>query len=156
MPTPERLEKLERAVSQRQDGLIMVVENMQDPHNAMAIVRTCEAFGVGRVFFIFDNFPSINPKKVGKSTSSTANKWVDFETFDSTEACVAKLHEDGYEVVATVLSDKAESLYDADLTGKKIAILIGNETKGLSQTAQDLADRHVMIPMRGMVQSLNV
>ncbi|MBT4857462.1 RNA methyltransferase [Candidatus Uhrbacteria bacterium] len=156
MKTPERIEKIKRAVSNRQTGLTVVIEDMQDPHNAMAVVRTCDALGIQTVHFIAENEKPFNPHKIGKSTSSTARKWVDYKVWDSTKECLEYLKGEGYDLVATMLNDGATSIFETEFSDKKIAVLIGNEREGLSKTAQEMASRHVMIPMRGMVQSLNV
>ena len=156
MKSPERMEKIKRVVSQRQAGLVVVIENMEDPHNAMAIVRTCDAMGVQDVHLIAQNVKPVDPFKVGRSAASTAKKWVDYHHWDSTKECLESLKEQGHTVVATVLSDKATSIYETDLTQENLAILIGNEKEGLSEEAIALSDVHLSIPMRGMVQSLNV
>ncbi len=150
------MEKIEQAVAQRQMGLTVVIEDIQDPHNAMAVVRTCDALGIQDVHFIAENEKPFNPEKIGKSTSSTARKWVDCHTWTSTKECLEHLKGEGYELVATMLSDDATSIFETTFDQKKIALLIGNERDGLSDTARKMADRHVVIPMRGMVQSLNV
>jgi tRNA (guanosine-2'-O-)-methyltransferase len=156
MKTPERMKKIEKAVSQRQTGLTVVIEDMQDPHNAMAVVRTCDALGIQTVHFIAENEKPFDPQKIGKSTSSTARKWVDYKMWSSTKECLEHLKGEGYDLVATLLRDEATSLYETTFDQKKIAVLIGNEREGLSEVAQKMSDRHVIIPMRGMVQSLNV
>ena len=155
MPTERRLAKIDKVVNSRQQG-VLVLEDIYDPHNAIAVFRSCDAFGIQKIYIIFDQQEPFDPKIVGRTTSSSANKWLDFKFFDSAQACIQELHNDGYEVWATVLSDKAESLHEADLTNPKIALMLGNENRGLSETAIKLADRHLIIPMNGMVQSLNL
>lgn len=122
----------------------------------MAVVRTCDALGIQDVHFIAENEKAFDPMKIGKSTSSTARKWVDYHAWASTKECLQQLQGDGYVLVATMVSDDAESIFDVTFDQEKIALLIGNERNGLSKTAAQMADRHVVIPMRGMVQSLNV
>lgn len=155
MPTPERLEKIKRVVSTRQEG-ILVLEDIYDPHNAEAVLRSCDAFAFQKVCFIFDKQKPFNPRKVGKTSSSSANKWLDFEIFKSTKECLESLKSRGYELIATVLQEDSENLYKADLQNPKIALMLGNENRGLSEEATSLADRKIMIPMQGMVQSLNL
>lgn len=151
-----RLRKIEDVVRNRQRDFVLVLEDIHDPHNAEAILRTADAFGVQKVYFIFENQEYYNPAKIGKSTSSSANKWLDFEIFRSTKDCMAKLQQEGYTVVATVLDQNAESLLEFETQDKKIALMLGNEHGGLSAEAIQLADRAIFISMRGMVQSLNV
>lgn len=156
MPTKNRLQKLKIVASNRQPGFIVVLENIHDPHNAAAILRTCEGFGIQEVYFIFDKQKSYNPAKVGKVSSSSANKWLSFKIFRSIKECLRELKKKGYETVATILDKDAENLYEADLTSKKIALLVGNEHAGLSAEALAKAERKLYIPMKGFVQSFNV
>jgi tRNA (guanosine-2'-O-)-methyltransferase len=153
----KRLNKIKKVVSDRQKDFVVVLENIYDPHNAAAIIRTCDGLGIQRVYFIFEEVDSYNPKKIGKLSSSSANKWLDFEIFKSTKRCLNKLKREGYEIYATILDEGAEDLYGVDfLKSNKIAILVGSESMGISQKAIDLADRKIYIPMKGMVQSFNV
>ena len=152
----ERLAKIQKVVSKRQD-LIVVLEDIHDPHNAQAVLRSCDAFGVQKVYFVFDQESRFNPQKVGKLSSSSANKWLDYDFFTSTQDCYSKLKADGYTVVATALNDSAESMFDFDFCQfQKLAIVLGNEHRGLSEFAINNADKTVMIPLFGMVQSLNL
>jgi len=152
----ERLAKIQKVVSKRQD-LIVVLEDIHDPHNAQAVLRSCDAFGVQKIYFIFDKETRFNPQKVGKLSSSSANKWLDYEFFTSAQDCYSKLKADGYTVVATALNDSAESMFDFDFTkNQKLAVVLGNEHRGLSEFAINNADITVMIPLFGMVQSLNL
>ncbi|MFA5021943.1 MAG: RNA methyltransferase [Patescibacteria group bacterium] len=156
MLTKNRLNRIKSVASLRQSGLVLVFEDIHDPHNAAAILRTCDAFGLQQVYFIFEQEKYYNPKKIGKSSSSTANKWLDFQTYKSTKTCLQKLKKDGFTLVATLLNQEAKDIFKAKFNQPKIAILIGNEHRGLSPLAAKMADEKIYIPMRGMVQSLNV
>ncbi len=147
---------MEDVVSQRQQGLVVVLEDIHDPHNAAAVLRTCEGFGVQDVYFIFENQKEFNPRKVGKVSSGSSNKWLDFHISHSTEECLSDLHEKGYTVYATILDDKAQSLYETDFEEKKIALLFGNEHSGITEKAASLSDHTMYIPMRGFIQSFNL
>lgn len=163
------MQKIRTSASRRQEGIV-VLEDIYDPHNAAAVLRSCEAFGIQKVYFIqhhflkvksgagfiFEKGKKFNPKKIGKATSSSANKWLDFEVFDSTKKCFKKLKRQGYSIVATVLDDKAKSIFRTKFTKPKIALCIGNEHAGLSAEAIELSDQRIYIPMRGFVQSLNL
>jgi tRNA (guanosine-2'-O-)-methyltransferase len=155
MPTQRRIQKIQRVASTRQQGIV-VLEDIYDPHNAEAVFRTCDAFGLQHVYLIFEQQEPFNPRQIGKSTSSSANKWLDFTIFDSTAACINHLQEENFEVIATLLDHEAESIFTSSLGTPEIAIMFGNEHRGLSEMALNMADRHVVIPMRGMVQSLNL
>jgi len=139
----------------RQQGVV-VLEDIHDPHNAEAVFRSCDAFGFQRVCLIFDQEEPFDPRRVGKLSSSSANKWLDFDVYSSARECLAELHRDGYEVVATVAAGATEELFAAELTAPRIALMLGNEQRGLSEEAIALADRRVTIPMAGMVRSLNL
>lgn len=151
----KRQAKIKAVMARRQKNLTVVIEDIYDPHNAAAIWRTCEAYGVGKVHLIFDKQDPFDPKKVGKSSSATANKWLDFETYFNTEECLTNLKKQGFKIVATVLNKQAKNLYEFAWP-EKIALLVGNEHSGLSEQAIRLSDYQVYIPMQGMVQSLNL
>ncbi len=150
--TDKRLEKIKRVVSQRQHTLKVVLEDIHDPHNVSAIYRTCDSVGVDKVslLYIEDKFP-----KISKVSSSSANKWVKSERFDSVEECFTSLRNEGFKIYASKLDENAKVLYDLDLT-EKVAIVMGNEHRGISDKVAELADEIFYIPMRGMIQSLNV
>ena len=133
-----------------------MLEDIHDPHNAEAVFRSCDAFGFQRVCLVFDREEPFDPRRVGKLSSSSANKWLDFEVYSSARECLDVLHGEGLEVVATVAEGEAEEVYGADLTAPRIAVMLGNENRGLSPEAVALADRRLTIPMEGMVRSLNL
>ena len=150
--TKKRLEKITRVVNSRQHSLTVVMENIHDPHNVSAIFRTCDAVGIPKVNLVynFETFP-----RIGKKSSASAFKWVDKEKYKSVEECYSELRKDGFKIFASSLSDKSKNLYDLDLT-QKVAIVVGNEHRGVSETSAELADEVFLIPQFGMVQSLNV
>ncbi|MEK7577910.1 MAG: RNA methyltransferase [Patescibacteria group bacterium] len=152
----KRLEKITSVVSKRRNDITVVLEDIHDPHNAAAILRTCDGLGIQNVYFIFEKEKAFNPKRVGKASSSSANKWLDFKIFNSTLSCFKTLKHEGYTIIATALTPTAEGLDNASFTEEKIALLVGNEHAGLSQKAINAADRVIQIPMAGFVQSYNV
>ncbi len=188
MVTPERLAKLQAVGARRQEGVI-VLEDIYDPHNAQAVFRTAEVFGFQRIALIFDKQKAFDPKRVGKLSSSSANKWLDFMIFTSkafkvgqkvhlsekpTESCLQDLKAKGYEIWATVrdpdcersdqdreahdavVNLKADNIYNANLSARRIAIVFGNEHRGLSAEALRLADKLITIPQAGWVESFNL
>ena len=155
MPNMIRVKKIKKIVASRQRDFIVVLQDIHDPHNAAAVLRTAEAFGVSAVYFIFEQEKYYNPKRVGKSSSSSANKWVDITVFRSTQDCVRKLKKLRYKIYATTLEKNVESIFTLKF-GQKVALFFGNEHRGLSEEAIKLADSALLIPMRGMVQSLNI
>ena len=150
--TEERLEKITRVVRSRQFSLNVVLENIHDPHNVSAIFRTCDAVGIPEVSLLYNSeeFP-----KISKVSSASAMKWVDYEKYTDTGECFNALRDRGYRIYATALTEKSKGLYDTDLT-QKAAVVMGNEHRGVSEEAASLADELIVIPMYGMIQSLNV
>jgi len=144
-------------ISKRQKDIIVVLEDIHDPHNAAAIFRSCDAFGIQNVYLIFETHKSYNPSKIGRVSSASANKWLTFTKFNSTKNCFDQLKKDGYKIFGTILGDDCESIYDQKfIKYDKIALVIGNEHSGLSQTAIEMVDKKIIIPMRGIIQSFNV
>lgn len=156
MPTQERLAKLKKSAEARQKDLVVVLEDIHDPHNAAAVFRTCDALGIQNVYLIFEGEKLFNPRRVGKVSSSSANKWLDFYTYRSTAECLKDLKKKGYQVFATALLPGARSIFKTNFKNQKVALLLGNEHRGLSAQALELADKKIILPMRGMVQSLNL
>ena len=151
----DRQEKINKVIEQRQEGVI-VLEDIHDPHNAAAVWRSTDGFGFQKIYLIFDKEKKFNPKKIGKASSSSANKWLDFKVFKSTKECLSELKSEGYKIFATVLEKGAKKIEQVDFGNIKIAIMLGNEHRGLSKTAVKMADEKIYIPMRGMVQSFNL
>ena len=150
--TDERLQKIISTATSRQFSLHVVMENIHDPHNVSAIFRTCDAVGVPKIslLYTFESFP-----RISKTSSSSANKWIDVEKYNDTKNCYDQLRAQGFKVYASMLNKNAVNIYDIDLT-QKIALVFGNEKRGVSAEAEKLADETFYIPMRGMIQSLNV
>ncbi len=148
----KRLQRIEDTIKKRQPSLRMVIENVHDPHNVSAIFRSCDAVGVPKVSLLYhvEEFP-----KLSKITSSSATKWVDSDRYSKVEDCYADLRKQGYKIYASMLDEKAIKLHEIDFT-EKVAIVLGNENRGVSEEAARLADATYYIPMQGMVQSLNV
>lgn len=150
--TEKRLEKIKAVVSKRQPSLKIILENIHDPHNVSAIFRTCDAAGIPKVSLLYniESFP-----KIGKKSSASAFKWIEREKFKSVEECYKHLRSEGYNIYTSSICEGAKDIYEIDFT-QKSAIVMGNEHRGVSKKAEDLADERFYIPMHGMVQSLNV
>lgn len=147
-----RLQKITSVIKSRQQSLRVVLENIHDSHNVSAIFRTCDAVGVPKITLIYnlEKFP-----KIGKKSSASAFKWVEKEKFKSVSECFDSLRKNGFKIYASSISNDASNLYKLDLKSK-IAVVLGNEHRGVSDEAVNLADKKFKIPMYGMVQSLNV
>ncbi len=156
MPTPARIEKLQRIARQRQAGFTVIVEDVFDPHNLGAIARSCDAFGIQEINVIFETHAEFDPKAVGKNSSTATNKWLNYRIHQDTETALRTLKGEGWHIAATVLDSAAESIFEAELCLPKLALLFGNEKSGLSAQARAMADQQLTIPMRGIAQSMNV
>ncbi len=152
MRSERRTEKILKVVKESQPDLKVVLENIHDPHNVSAILRSCDAVGVRKVCLIYTSeiFP-----KIGRQSSASATKWVEREKFKSVQDCYGNLHDDGFTIAASVLSEDSVSIFDVDFT-RKTAVVFGNEHRGVSEDAAKQSDLRFKIPMRGMIQSLNV
>ncbi|MCY3558979.1 MAG: RNA methyltransferase [Chloroflexi bacterium] len=152
MITERRLARMREVLERRHDDLVVVLENIHDAHNASAILRSCDAFGVGRVALVYTNqvFPEISGGVAAK-----VPKWLQIDRFASAEDCVSALHDEGIKVYATELTDDAHDYLGVDFGGP-CAIVLGNEHAGCSAEMVALADGAVIVPMAGFVQSLNV
>lgn len=153
--TMSRQEKIERVINNRQEGVI-VLENIADPHNAAAVWRSADTFGFQKIYLVYSKEKIINPKKIGGASSASANKWLSFKIFKNIELCYQELRKDGYKIYATTLNKEARQISKIRFQKKKIALVFGNEHRGLSVEAIRGADEKVYIPMKGMVQSLNI
>jgi tRNA (guanosine-2'-O-)-methyltransferase len=151
--TNERRNRIEQVLSKRQDDLTILLENVFDPHNISAVMRSCDAVGIHEIYVLTTKIP--RHKKWGSRSSSSAAKWLTIHQFDSTEACFQQLREKYSLILTTHLSADAVSLYDVDLT-QKIALVFGNEHSGVSDEIRGLADGNFIIPQVGMIQSLNI
>jgi tRNA (guanosine-2'-O-)-methyltransferase len=152
--TQRRRARVAVVLSRRQPDLTVVLENVHDPHNVSAILRSCDAVGVLRAHAIY----TIEDPPDGafqRTTSASAAKWVEVTRHESVAACYRELRDEGFTILATALDVTSRPLYGWDLT-MPVAFVLGNEMRGVSDEARHLADGTIEIPMVGMVQSLNV
>ena len=151
--TPERTERLTNVLSKRQPGLTIVLENVSDPHNISAVMRTCDAVGVQDVY-ILNTKIGLHEIWSAKASSSAA-KWVTVHQFTDAKECFAELRKNFSKIYTTHLSTGAVDLYDLDLT-ETVALVFGNEHSGVSEEIIDLADGNFIIPQVGIIKSLNI
>ncbi|MCL4111627.1 UNVERIFIED_CONTAM: hypothetical protein GTU68_002043 [Idotea baltica] len=152
--TPEREEKFKKVIAKKQKGLTIILENVHDPHNISAVLRSCDAVGVNEVYVVYSE-PALQ-KSLGKRSSGSANKWLDVHYFFELEPCIDTVKKKYGKILATHLADdNPTSLYDVDFT-ENTALLFGNEKDGVSKKALDLSDGNFIIPQHGLIQSLNI
>lgn len=150
--TEERKAVLQRTVASRTHYMRILTENMFHPQNASAIMRHCEAFGIQQIHTVEDRCkfdPSVN---IVRGTQ----KWVDVEHHETTLEALAALKSEGYRIVATTPHRCSATPETFDVTKGKFALVFGTEHAGISDEVIEAADDFLMIPMCGMVESLNV
>ncbi len=151
--TPERKKKIERMEHLRQRDLGLILENVNDPHNIYACLRTADAVGVSDVYIIHDSF-SLQWYE-SKRMSASAVKWLKLHVFSNTASCMEAITGRYDQLFGTHLGESSSSLYDLDLRGS-IGLVFGNESTGISEEMRQYVDENFQIPMMGMVQSLNI
>jgi tRNA (guanosine-2'-O-)-methyltransferase len=148
---PRRFQRLRAVLDQRMADLTVVLEHVDKPHNLSAILRSCDAAGVleAHVISLRGRTPTFNDTALG------SQKWVNLCGHSDTATTLTELKQQGFRLVGTHLGVEAVDYRDVDFSGPT-AFVLGAEKWGLSDTAASLVDQAVFIPMRGMVQSLNV
>ena len=152
--TERRHRRVSSVLARRQPDLTVVIEDIHDPHNASAMLRSCDGVGVQGVHLVY-NVETPPRAAFARTTSGGAAKWVDIDSHDSIATCYQALRAKGFRILATAVGPESQSIYDVDLV-QPVALVFGNEMRGLSEEATALADASIAIPMMGMVQSLNV
>jgi tRNA (guanosine-2'-O-)-methyltransferase len=149
---PERKARIDAVVANRTRTLTVVMEAFCDPQNVNAVLRTCEAFGIQELHAVEG---PMKPFDRNKKISQNADKWLDVRRWRSTKECLAHLRAQGFAIYVTHLGPGSRPLRDLSFA-EKVALVFGNESRGVSDEAAGLADATFAIPMRGFVQSLNV
>ncbi|ODN44007.1 tRNA guanosine-2'-O-methyltransferase [Piscirickettsia litoralis] len=149
-----RLNKIKRVLAARQDNLTVLMDHVHKAHNLSAIARTCDAVGVSHLHAVHPEFEDIG---IHHHTASGSKDWVNITRHESISAAYQQLRNQipNVQILATHLSDKAIDFRQIDYTQPTV-IVLGSELKGASSEACEGADQHIIIPMVGMVQSLNV
>ncbi|MGQ9819464.1 MAG: TrmH family RNA methyltransferase [Candidatus Kapaibacteriales bacterium] len=151
--TERRTDKIIRVLRYRQLDFTVVLENVHDPHNVSAVLRTCDSVGIYEVFLVYyggQKFPDLS-----KRSSASAVKWVKLNFFDNIEECYAFLRKKKMKIFTTSIDMPSRSLYEINFA-QPIALVFGNEHSGVSKDAIDLADSNFVIPQVGMIESLNI
>ena len=151
--TPERTGRLLSVMNKRQPDLAVVLENVFDPHNISAVMRTCDAVGIQDIFVLNTKIP--RHKKWGARSSSSAAKWLSVHQYDQADLCFRDLRSRYSQIFTTHLSADAVSLYEIDFT-ESVALVFGNEHAGVSEEIRLMADGNFIIPQMGIIRSLNI
>lgn len=154
--TEERRTRMNAVLGERTRYITVAIEDIYQPHNASAILRTCDCYGVQDVHIIENrNTYRVNPGvELGTAQWLTLNRYR--ESRDNTTAAIAALRDRGYRIVATTPHTNETTPDDLDLEGGPVALLFGTEMEGLSEAALGQADEHLVIPMFGFVESFNI
>lgn len=156
MITDERAEKLKTLAANRQEDLTLILENIYDPHNLGAVLRTCDSVGISEVYALYTiESAEIIEKISGHKSSSGAKKWVDVHVFDDPKKCFETVREKYNLIYGTHLGTDSVGLYDLDLS-QSMALVFGNEHRGMSDEALSLVDGNFIIPQSGLTKSLNI
>tara|TARA_B100000900_G_scaffold384297_1_gene373001 strand:- start:934 stop:1602 length:669 start_codon:yes stop_codon:yes gene_type:complete len=153
--SPERIDRFESVLANRTRHFTVAVENIFQSHNASAVMRTCDCFGIQDIHVIANS----NKYALSKDVAMGSQKWVDMHSFykkeNNTKECIDHLKEEGYQIVATTPHTNDVLLPEFDIT-KKSAFFFGTEIIGLSDIVLEQADVFVRIPMYGFTESYNI
>lgn len=151
--TPERKARLEGVLKKRQGNLGLVLEDVHDPHNIYACLRSADATGVQDVYIIHTK--NQLSWDAGKRSSASAVKWITIHHFTTVKECMEVVRK-RYEIIAgTYVQEDATNLYEMNLC-QSMALVFGNERQGISEAMREHMDVNFRIPMMGMVRSLNI
>lgn len=151
--TPERKERLLAVLVKRRADITVVLENVFDPHNISAVMRTCDAVGVQEIYVLNTRIPP--HRKWGSKSSSSASKWLTIHQFTDVQPCFKMLRNKYSRILTTHLSSDATSLHNIDFL-PSIALVFGNEHEGVSEEIRQMADGNFIIPQVGIIKSLNI
>lgn len=149
--TDNRKAKFLKVLENRTKHFTVVVEDVFQMHNASAVMRSCEVFGIQELNVIEERYG----KSIDKEIAMGAQKWVDINKFDHVSNCIDTLKAQGYQIIATTPHENDCLLDDFDIT-KPSALFFGTERDGLSEEVLQKADGFLKIPMAGFTESLNI
>jgi tRNA (guanosine-2'-O-)-methyltransferase len=154
MITPTRLGRIEAAARGRTLGVVPVLDGLSDPHNASAILRSSEAFGVQAVHLV----PGPHGFRATRSVEKGSSRWLDIQLHADSATCADAVVAAGYQLFIAVMDgdETPELLADRVASGERVAVAFGNEREGISDAMRARATGSYRVPMRGFVESLNV
>ena len=150
--TEKRIKTFQSVLENRTRNITVVLEDIFQGHNASAVLRTCDCFGIQDIYTIENENEFIPNPEVDMGSS----KWLTIQSRKSTSKTIKELKKKGYTIVSTTPKHNATPLYEFDVTKNKIALLFGTELTGLSDEALSLSDAFVKIPMYGFTESFNI
>jgi len=156
--TENRMKRIHSVMEQRTDYIAVVLEDIFQPHNASAVLRSCDGFGIQNVHIIENR----NQFKPNKEVDMGTSQWLSLSRSTAangsrvTKETLGRLKKDGYRIVATTPHTDDINLEDFDLSAGKTAIVLGTELEGISDDVMDCADEFLKIPMHGFVESFNI
>jgi tRNA (guanosine-2'-O-)-methyltransferase len=145
-----RLARVDGVLAQRLASITAVFENVWDPHNVAACMRSCEGFGVQDVHIITE----LHGYRPPGGITMSAHRWLTSHRHKTSTACIERLRAQGFSLWVSDL-EATERLHELPVQGP-IALVVGNEVEGVSETMRAAADRRFLLPMAGMVQSFNL
>ena len=151
--TPQRHKRLTSVLDKRQPDITVVLENVFDPHNVSAVMRTCDAVGIQDVYILNNRIPP--HKKWGYRSSSTAAEWLTIHQFTDTAKCFDEVKKRYQKIYTTHLDESSVDVFSLDLT-ESVALVFGNKTFGVSEDIRKYSDGNFIIPQVGIIKSLNI
>lgn len=154
--TEERWDKICEVAELRTRYLTVVVEDIYQPHNASAILRSCDGFGVQDVHIIenYNQFDASSRVTIGADQWLTLHQYREPER-DNTRICLNHLKEQGYRIIATSPHENDFNLNNLPID-QKTAVVFGTELDGISDRVKEMADGFMKIPMYGFSESFNI
>ncbi|WP_339865531.1 RNA methyltransferase [uncultured Algoriphagus sp.] len=154
--TDNKKSVMEKVLAQRTRFMTVVLEDIFKPHNASAVLRTCDCFGIQDVHVI----EKVNVYKVNPFVTRGASQWIDLHKYHNKEGsavqdCFSNLRDKGYKIYGTSPLPGSISIHDLE-PDEKIALVFGNEHDGISPEVQESVDGLVHIPMLGFTESFNI
>jgi tRNA (guanosine-2'-O-)-methyltransferase len=155
MLSKERINRLKECVRKRQRNMTVILENVHDPHNLGAVLRSCEAVGMTEAYILYTQETTNEEWYVGRNAASGVTKWLKPRFYTNLDECFSAVKKQYKNILATHLRADSQSIYDVDLTNS-FAFLFGNEHDGVSEEALSKSDGNIIIPIMGLAESLNV
>lgn len=155
MLTQERIFRLKETIRRRQRDITVILENVHDPHNIGAILRSCEAIGIAEAYILYTKETTNKDWYIGRNAARGVTKWLETFFYTDLDICFDTVRGKYKNIYTTHLREDAFSVYELDMTAS-CALVFGNEHDGVSEEAVNKSDGNVIVPIMGFVESLNV